>query len=54
MYGHVCPYCGARLDPCERCDCEIKEKAAHGVATTEDGKAKYDIAIIALYGGKNK
>lgn len=52
MYGHVCPYCGARLDPCERCDCEIKEKAAHGVATTEDGKQIKLNAIVASNGGK--
>ncbi len=21
MYYHTCPYCGANLDPDERCDC---------------------------------
>ena len=21
MYYHTCPYCGANLDPGERCDC---------------------------------
>lgn len=26
-YYYICPYCGAFLDPGERCDCE-KQKAA--------------------------
>lgn len=21
MYYHICPYCGAALDPAEKCDC---------------------------------
>lgn len=21
MYYRICPFCGAVLDPCERCDC---------------------------------
>ena len=25
-YYHTCPYCGANLDPGERCDCERGEK----------------------------
>lgn len=29
MYYHVCPHCGAALDPGEHCDCEqTKENAA--------------------------
>ncbi len=54
MYGHICEHCGAYLDPCEQCDCGTQEKAAPGVATTEDGKAKYDDAIVAPCGGKIK
>ena len=29
MYYHTCPYCGANLDPDERCDClsRIRGKA---------------------------
>lgn len=29
MYYHICPYCGANLDPDERCDClsRIRGKA---------------------------
>ncbi|KMZ52367.1 hypothetical protein HMPREF0980_03570 [Dorea sp. D27] len=26
MYYNECPYCGAHLDPGERCDCEIERK----------------------------
>ena len=37
----TCPNCGAALDPGEKCDCDVKERAAPGVATTEDGKEKY-------------
>lgn len=31
-YYRVCPFCGANLDPCERCDCagERKGSEAHG------------------------
>ena len=25
-YFNECPYCGANLDPCEKCDCEMSEK----------------------------
>lgn len=25
MFYKICPVCGARLDPCERCDCERDE-----------------------------
>lgn len=45
MYYCVCPACGAYLDPGERCDCA--EKAASGVATTEDGKGNKSTTIIS-------
>ncbi len=45
MYGKVCPECGARLDPGERCDC--KEKAACEGANFTSGNANYDTAIVA-------
>ena len=44
MYYKICPDCGAYLDPCERCDCA--EKAASGVATTEDGNGKISTNTI--------
>lgn len=34
-YYYICPYCGAFLDPGERCDCEDK-KAAHAVPEERD------------------
>ena len=37
-YYRTCPHCGAHLDPCERCDCQDKEKAAQGAADTLGGK----------------
>ena len=33
----TCPYCGANLDPGERCDCE--KKSAPDAANIRDGKA---------------
>ena len=39
MYYHVCPACGAALDPGESCDCEQKENATLSGANTESGKA---------------
>ncbi len=52
MYGKVCPDCGARLDPGEKCDC--KEKApCEGANFTEDSQ-KYDTAIIAEKEGNVK
>ena len=47
MYDNRCPDCGAYLDPCERCDCA--EKAAPGVATTEDGKGNKSNYIISVF-----
>lgn len=26
MYGKICPECGARLDPGEKCDCDKERK----------------------------
>lgn len=34
-YYHTCPYCGAHLDPGERCDCQKRL-----ADTLTDGKAK--------------
>lgn len=50
MCFRICPICGAHLDPDERCNCT--EKAASGVATTEDGKQNKLNAILASNGGK--
>ena len=34
-YYRTCPYCGAHLDPGERCDCWEDEKKAARCANTE-------------------
>ena len=39
-YYHTCPYCGANLDPGERCDCRDEEEATPGATNTEGGKAE--------------
>ena len=31
-YYRVCPFCGAHLDPGERCDCQEKEEDRSGAA----------------------
>lgn len=36
MTMRICDSCGANLDPCEACDCEM-EKAAPGGNDTQDG-----------------
>ena len=43
MYGYICPDCGDRLDPGERCDCrKEKEQAVNMienlVVTEKDGQ----------------
>lgn len=45
-YYKICPYCGAALDPGEKCDCR-KEKAARPAGTETNGKANTSINIIA-------
>lgn len=45
-YYKICPYCGAALDPGERCDCK-KEKAARPAGTETNGKANRSVNIIA-------
>lgn len=42
-YYHTCPYCGAHLDPGERCDCQEKksqQKAPVSVTSTDRGKVE--------------
>jgi hypothetical protein len=36
-YSNQCPYCGANLDPGEKCDCK-KAKAARTGRTVKSGK----------------
>lgn len=36
-YYRICPHCGARLDPGERCECE-HEKSPSPAATSREAK----------------
>lgn len=38
MQYRECPYCGAHLDPCERCDCQEKQEDAPDAAGTPSQK----------------
>lgn len=46
MTYHICPDCGAYLDPGERCDCCGIEKAAPAEATPEAAKKKHNCIIL--------
>ena len=37
MYYHTCPYCGANLDPDERCDCLSRIRGKAPKWSTVDG-----------------
>ncbi len=37
MYYHTCPYCGANLDPDERCDCLSRIRGKAPKWSTMDG-----------------
>ena len=37
MYYHTCPYCGANLDPDERCDCISRIRGKAPKWSTMDG-----------------
>lgn len=42
-YYRPCPYCGANLDPGERCDClDVKETAADA-ANIDGGRVERDL-----------
>jgi len=42
MIYRVCSYCGAALDPCERCDCQNEKTAP--VLEHRDGQAKQKVS----------
>ena len=46
MYYNVCPYCGANLDPGERCDCTETEKPPADAGTSVGGSEKNIYAVI--------
>lgn len=37
MHGYQCPFCGAFLDPGEKCDCMEQKNAAPQTGTLESG-----------------
>lgn len=37
MYYHTCPYCGANLDPGERCDCLSRIRGKFPKRNSMDG-----------------
>lgn len=54
MIYHVCPRCGAHLDPGERCDCgenRGKEKAPDGMAVPAERKHIVSMDILACRKG---
>ena len=46
-YHRICPYCGAALDPGEKCDCGQKETARSAATETDGMKKTFAIDIIA-------
>ena len=46
-YYRKCPFCGAALDPCERCDC-LDEKDAAASATNTDS-SRVEMGLQALF-----
>ena len=46
-YYRECPYCGAALDPGEKCDCGQKETARSAPTETDGMKKTFAIDIIA-------
>ena len=50
-YYRICPYCGAALDPGEKCDCGQKE-TARSAATETDGMRKTFAIDILAYADK--
>lgn len=50
-YYRPCPYCGANLDPGERCDCQgepvsqtdLHKKAALDATNIDDGRVEKDL-----------
>ena len=41
-YYRICPDCGSRLDPGERCDCRDNEEAALDATNIQSGKVERD------------
>lgn len=52
-YYRKCPFCGAALDPCERCDCLDEQDAAASATNTDSGRVEMGLqalfSISSLY-----
>jgi hypothetical protein len=52
-YYRKCPFCGAALDPCERCDCLDEKDAAASATNTDSGRVEMGLqalfSISSLY-----
>ena len=52
-YYHVCPNCGANLDPGERCDCQLTEYrsgiASDGMVNEPGGTIPQSAALTAPF-----
>ena len=53
MTFRTCPFCGAALDPCERCDCLDEKDAAASATNTDSGRVEMGLqalfSISSLY-----
>ena len=52
-YYRKCPFCGAALDPCERCDCLDEKDTAASATNTDSGRVEMGLqalfSISSLY-----
>lgn len=52
-YYRKCPFCGAALYPCERCDCLDEKDAAASATNTDSGRVEMGLqalfSISSLY-----
>ena len=52
-YYRKCRFCGAALDPCERCDCLDEKDAAASATNTDSGRVEMGLqalfSISSLY-----
>lgn len=46
-YFHICPRCGAHLDPGEVCDCRNEEKAPASVGSTGGDGAEQSLTAVS-------
>ena len=53
MYYHVCPFCGANLDPGERCDC-TEEKRMPPAGVEDPKTADNDYGVLSMAQNRRK